>query len=85
MHEKRDTVITRQTVDYTIYLFRIVTVIGNVVIGLARLVYMKHIVGMINKYLVTHLLAVVVYEDVPHYGIHPPFEIRTGRIFVHVA
>lgn len=85
MHQERNPVITWQTMDNTVYLFGIVTVFGNVILEFARLVDMKKIVGMVNESLVTDLLAIVVNEDVAHYGIYPTLEIGIGSIFVHVA
>jgi hypothetical protein len=50
-----------------------------------RLVYVKEVVGMVYECLVTYYLAVVVYENVTHYGINPSLEVRVGSVFVHVA
>ena len=69
----------------TIYLLAVVAVLGYIVLELMWLVYVKEIVGVVYERLVTYYLAVVVYENVAHYGINPSLEVRVGSVFVHVS
>lgn len=85
VHKERDAVVTRQAVDNAIYLLCIVSVVGDVIVALTRSIDMEQIVGMVDKYLVAHLLAIVVDEYVAHYGIHPALEVCPGRILVHIT
>ena len=85
VHQERYAIVTWQTMDNSVNLLCIIVIVGNVVIQLARAVYVEEIIGLVNEYLVTHLLAIVVDEDVAHYGVHPPLEICTGSVFLHIT
>ena len=85
MHKERYAVITRKTVNDTVNLFRVVSIIGDVVIKLLRTVDVEKVVGCIDKDLVARLLAVVVYEDIAHYRVDPALEISPRRVLVHVT
>ena len=85
MHKKRNPVIAWQTIYDTVYLLAVVGVLCYVVLELLGLVYVKEIVCVVNECLVTYHLAVVVYENVAHYGVYPTFEICVGRVFLHIA
>ena len=85
MHKEWDTVIPWQAVYHPVDFLAVVAVLGNVILEFTRLVDVEKIVGVIDERLVTHLFAVVVYKDVPHYGIYPAFKVRVGGIFVHIA
>lgn len=85
VHEERYAVISRQAVHDTVNLFSVVAVVCNVIAEILLLVKMIKIVGVVYECLVTHLLAVVVYKDVAHDCVYPPFEIRVGRVLVHVS
>ena len=85
MHQERDAIVAWQTVDDTINLLCVIPVIGDEFVRFTRGVYVKQIVCLVDKYLVPHLLAVVVDKDVAHYGIYPPFEVCAGGIFLHIS
>ena len=85
MHEERYAVITRKTVNDTVNLFRVVSIIGDVVVKLLRTVDVEKVVGSVNKDLVARLLAVVVDEDIAHYRVDPALEISPGGIFIHIT
>ena len=85
MHQERYAVVARQAIYDTVNLLAVVTVLGNIVLELLWLVDVKEIVGVVDESLVAYHLAVVVDEDVTHYGIYPSFEIRVRGVFVHVA
>lgn len=85
MHQERNTVITRQAMHNAVNLLCIVIVVGDIIIKFSRAVKMKQVIGLVNKYLVPHLLTVIVDEDVPHYCVHPSLEICTRSKFIHIA
>ena len=85
MHEERYAVVAWQAMHDAVNLLAVVVVLGGVVLELPRLVYVEQIVGVVDKCLVTDLLAVVVYEDIAHDGVYPPFEICVGGILFHVV
>lgn len=68
-----------------VYLLTVVIVLGCVALELARMVYVEQVVRVVNEGLVANLLAVVVYENVPHDSIYPPFEVGVWCILVHVG
>ena len=85
VHEERYAVLARQAVHHAVYLLAVVVVLCGILLELPRLVYVEQVVGMVDKCLVTHLLAVVVDEDVAHDGIYPSLEVGVGGILVHVT
>ena len=85
MHQERYAVVAWQAVHDAVNLLAVVVILGCVVLELPRLVYVEQIVGVVDKCLVAYLLAVVVYENIPHDGIYPPFEIGVGSILLHIA
>ena len=84
VHHKRDAILTRHSINNTINLLAIVVVLSDISIKILRAVYVKKIVGVIHESLVAHYLAVVIYENIAHYGIYPTLEICVGSIFVHI-
>ena len=85
VHKEWNAIVARQGIYHAVYLLAVVIVLGNVVVELLRAVNVKKIVGVIDKCLVAHHLAVVVYEYISHYGIYPPFEICIGGVFIHIV
>ena len=75
MHEERYPIVTWQAMNNAVYLFAVIAVLGDIIIVFTRLIYMKEIVGVVDKSLITHLLTIVVYKNITHYGIYPTFEI----------
>ena len=85
VHQKGNTIVARQTIDNTIYLFCIITIVGNVIIQFTRTIQMKQVIGLIHENLIPDLFTVVVYEDITHYRIYPAFEVCPRCIFVHIT
>ena len=85
MHKEGYTVVARQAMYYPEYLLAVVIVLSHVVLELMWLVYVEQVVRVVHECLVTYFLAVVVDEDIPHYGVYPSLEIGIGGVFVHVA
>ena len=85
VHQERYAVVARQAVYHPENLLAVVVVLGGVVLELMWLVYVEQVVRVVHECLVTYFLAVVVDEDIPHYGVYPSLEIGIGGVFVHVA
>ena len=85
VHQKRNTVVPWQFVYDAVYLLAVIIVLGCILLELPWMIDVKKIVGVVDECLVTDLLAVVIYEDIAHDGVYPPFEICVGGILFHVV
>ena len=85
VHKKGNAVLAWQAVHNTVNLFTVVIILCYIIIELLGAVHVEKIIGVVDKCLVAYLFAVVVYENIAHNGIYPPFEIGVGSIFVHIT